>query len=79
MNSKYSRTHDRYRLLLNLKDKVNLKGSGKYVALSNLSIYYTRKKIKKLYKNDKSKISAPTWNKEFELPDGLCSVSGNQD
>ena len=38
--------------------------------LSNLSIYYTRENIKKSYKNNKSKISAPTWNKEFELPDG---------
>ena len=25
---------------------------------------------KKSYKNNKSKISAPTWNEEFELPDG---------
>ena len=24
--------------------------------------------IKKLYKNSKFKISAPTWNEEFELP-----------
>ena len=27
------------------------------------------------YKNIKFKISAPTWNEEFELPDGSCSVS----
>ena len=27
-------------------------------------------KCKKLYKNNKFKISAPTWNEEFELPDG---------
>ena len=33
------------RLLLNLKDKINLKRSDKYVALSNLSIYYTWKNI----------------------------------
>ena len=31
-------------------------------------------KYKKLYKNNKFKISAPTWNKEFELPDGSHSV-----
>ena len=37
-NSKISYPH---RLLLNLTDKINLKGSDKYVALSNLSIYYT--------------------------------------
>ena len=27
----------------------------------------------------KSKISAPTWNEEFELPNGSCSVSDIQD
>ena len=34
------------------------------------------KNIKKLYKNNKFKISAPTWNEELELPDGSYSVSG---
>ena len=28
------------------------------------------KKIKKSFQNNKFTISAPTWNKEFELPDG---------
>ena len=32
-----------------------------------------------LYKNNKFKISAPTWNKEFELLDGSYSVSDIQD
>ena len=41
MISKNSKTSDRHRLLFNLSDKINLKGSDKYVALSNLSIYYT--------------------------------------
>ena len=54
-------------------DKINLKRSGKYAALSNLSIYYTWKK--KTYKNNRFKISAPTWNKEFELPEESYSVS----
>ena len=35
--------------------------------------------IKISYNNNKFKISAPTWNEEFELPDGLYSVSGIQD
>ena len=26
------------------------------------------------YNNNKSKISAPTWNEEFELPDGSYSI-----
>ena len=49
------------------------------VSLSNLSIYYIWKNIKKLYQNNKFKISAPTWNEEFELPDGSYSVSDIQD
>ena len=28
------------------------------------------KVFKNLYKNNKFKMSAPTWNEEFELPDG---------
>ena len=28
-----------------------------------------------LYKNNKFKISASTWNEEFELPDGSYSIS----
>ena len=75
MNSRNSKTSDPHRLLLNLTDKINLKRSDKYVALSNLSIYYTWKNIKKSYKNNKFKISAPTWNEEFELPDGSYSLS----
>ena len=46
---------------------------------SNLSIYYTWKDIKSSYKNNKFKISAPTWNDEFELPNGSYSVSDTQD
>ena len=70
MNSENSKTSDPHRLLLNLLDKINLKRSAEYVALSNLSIYYTWKNMKKSYKNNKFKISAPTWNEELKLPDG---------
>ena len=41
MNSKKGKTSDPHRLLLNLTDKMNLKRSDKYVALSNLSMYHT--------------------------------------
>ena len=44
----------------------------------NLSIYYIWKNIKNSYKNNKSKISALTWNKEFELSDGSYSISDIQ-
>ena len=37
------------------------------------------KKIKKSYKNNKFKISAPIWNEKFELPDVSYSVSDIQD
>ena len=79
MNSESSKTSDLHRLLLNISDKINLKRNDKYVALSNLSIYYTRKNIKESYKNSIYRISAPTWNKEFQLPDGSYSASDIQD
>ena len=37
------------------------------------------KYIKKSYKNNKFKISAPTWNEDFELTDGSYSISDIQD
>ena len=79
MNSENSKTPDPHRLLLNLTDKIGLRRKDKYVALSNLGIYYTWKNIKKAYKNNKFKISAPTWNEEFELPDESYSISDIQD
>ena len=57
INSENSKTCDPHTQLLNLSDKINLKESDKYVALSNLSIYYTWKNIKISYKNNKFKIS----------------------
>ena len=62
MNSINSETSDSDRLLLNLSDKINSKRKDSYVALSNLSIYYTWKNIKKSFKKNKFKILAPTWN-----------------
>ena len=44
------------------------------MALANLSIYYTWKNIKSEYNNNKFKISAPTWNDTFDLPDGSYSI-----
>ena len=49
------------------------------MALANLSIYYTWINIKSEYNNDKFKISAPTWNETFDLPDGSYSISDIQD
>ena len=68
LNYKNSKTSDPHRLLLNLTDKMDLRRKDKYIALSNLGIYYTWKNIERPYKNN-FKISASIWNKEFELPD----------
>ena len=35
--------------------------------------------MKSSYSNNKLKISTPTWNDKFELPDGSYSVSDIQD
>ena len=48
INSENSNTSDLDRLLFNLTDLVSLKRSDKYVSLSNLSIYYAWKNIKKV-------------------------------
>ena len=46
-------TSDPHGLLLNLSDRINLKRNDNYVALSNLSMYFTWKNIKKSYKSKK--------------------------
>ena len=79
MNTENSKANELHRFELDLKDKVNLKNSNKNMALANLSIYYTWKNIKSEYKNNKFKISAPTWNETFDLPDGSYSISDIQD
>ena len=48
------------------------------MALAKLSIYYTWKNIRSAYNNNRFKISAPTWNDEFDLPDGSYSISDIQ-
>ena len=79
MNSENSKTSKSHVLNLKLTDKLDLRIGEKVIVLSNLSIYYTWKNIKSSYNNKKFKISAPTWNDEFELPDGSYSVSDIQD
>ena len=78
MYSKNNKTFDLHMPLLNPTDKTTLKRRDKYIALPNLTIYYTWKNIKKSYKNNKFKISSPTWNEEFELPVGSYSISDIQ-
>ena len=72
-------TDEPYELVLNLSQRLDFRSSNKHVALQNLSIYYTRKNIRKQHKNNTLKIIALTWNDEFELADGSYSVSDIQD
>ena len=71
-NSKMSETH---KYFLNLTHRIDLRRSSKHIAFQNLSFYYMRKNKRQQYKINKIKIIAPTWNDEFDLPDGSYSVS----
>ena len=77
-NSENSKTSDPHRLLINLTDKIDWRRKDKFIALSNISIYYAWKNIKKSCKNNRFKISTLIWNNEFELPDGSFSISDIQ-
>ena len=79
MNSENNKTSKQHVLILKLTNELDLKIGEKIIALSNLSIYYTCKNIKNSYNNNKFKISSPTWNDKFELPDGSYSASDIQD
>ena len=79
MNSENSKTSNRHVLKLKFTSKSDLRSGEKVIALSNLSIYYKLKNIESSYNSNKFKISAPTWNDEFELPNGSYSVSDIQD
>ena len=65
-------------ILIELTNKLDLRIGEKIIALSNLRIQNIWKKIKSSYNSNKFKISAPTWNHKFELPDGSYSVSDIQ-
>ena len=75
-NSENSRTPEPHILILKFTNELDLRIGKNVIALSNLSIYYTWKNIKVSYNNNKFIISAPTWDDEFELPDGSYYVSG---
>ena len=79
MNSENNKTSKTHTLKLKLTSKLDLRIGEKIAALSNLSIYYTWTNIKSTCNSNKFKISAPTWNDIFELPDGSYSVSYIQD
>ena len=77
INTESSIRNESHRFRLTLADK--LKNPHKNMVWPNLSIYYKWKNIKFADNNIKFKISAPTWNDEFDLGDGLYSTSDIQD
>ena len=80
MNTENSKTNGSNKFIYRFTDKLNLKNPNeKIIGLVNLSIYYTWKNIKSAYNNNTFKISAPTWNDKFDLPDGSYSFSDIQD
>ena len=80
MSTENSKTNETHRFRLKLSAKINLKPSNKNnMVLANLSIYYTWKNIKSAYNNNEFKISATTWNDEFDLSDGSYSIFDIQD
>ena len=79
MNTSTSKTNESNKLMYQFTDNLNLKNPNKNIALANLSIYYTWKKIESEYNNNKFKIHPPTWNDEIILSDGSYSISDIQD
>ena len=78
MNSKNSKISDPHTLLLNLADKIELRRKEIYCFIKPQYLLYI-KNIKKSYENNKFKISAPTWNENFELLNGSYSIPDIQD
>ena len=74
MNTENIAANELPRFRLTLADKLNPKVLNNHTALANLNIHYAWKNIKFAYNNNKFKISAPTWNDEFDLPDGSYSI-----
>ena len=66
MNSENKKTYVPHRLLLNLLDKINVKRSDKYVALSNVGIYFTWKNTKRHTKGI---------NLQYQLQRGMINLN----
>ena len=74
MNTKNSKTNESHRFKYDLIDKLDLINPNKNMQLGSLSIYCTWKNVKSTYNNNNVKISAPTWNETFDLPDGSYNI-----
>ena len=58
MNTENNKTNEPHKFVLNLSQRLKLRSSNKHVTIKNQ------------YINNKLKVIPPTWNDEFELPDG---------
>lgn len=76
MNSKIS---DEHRLRLNLTDTTDMWRSVDHAVLPSLSMKYTQKNIKNLYRNNTFETSGTTWGEEFELIHAFYSISDVHD
>ena len=72
-----NKTSEPHRFKLDLTDKLNLKNPNKNMALANLIFIKLGKTSSQ--NTIKFKISAPTWNDTFDLPDGSYSIANIQD
>ena len=73
MNSENNKTSKPHVLVLYLTDKIDLWRDEK-LSLYQILVFTIQGKTKKLYNNNKFKISAPTWNDKFQLPEKSNSV-----
>ena len=80
MVTENSKSNESNKFIYQFTDKLILKNpNNKNIGSVNLSIYYTWMIIKSAYNNNKFKLSALTWNDEFDLPDGSYFVSAIRD
>ena len=78
MNTEKSKTNEPHKFVLNLSQTLDLRSLDKSL-LFKIYLFISRvKNIRKQYTNNKFKMIAPTWNDEFELPNGSYSVSDIQ-
>ena len=79
MNSEKNKASKPHILILKLTDKLYLRRGEKILLYQILVFTIHEKNIKSSYKSNKFEVSAPTWNDEFELPDGSYLISDIED
>ena len=79
VNTDKSRSSQSHKPVLNLLITLDLRNSNKHIALQALSIFYIWKNIRQQHQINKLKIIVPTWNDNFEIPEGPHSVSDIED